>query len=119
MIKLVFLCFLNCQHHRRMIVTVGKLYFVMFGEVRHFSVRIRNVTEPDETLRTARTFSRQYITPCVCENQRMQAFCAYATFKHEAPGVVDKAGCVPVRGLYVLIQAPPILGFSSFWRAPR
>ena len=39
---------------------------------------------------TARTFSRQvhfYTSHRVRENQRTQAFCAYATFIHEAPGV--------------------------------
>ena len=39
---------------------------------------------------TARTFSRQvnvYRSHSVRENQRTQAFCAYATFIHEAPVV--------------------------------
>ena len=39
---------------------------------------------------TARTFSRQvnlYTSQSVRGNQRTQAFCAYASFIHEAPGV--------------------------------
>ena len=67
--------------------------FCNVGEFRHFSVRIRHVTEPDKTLRTARTFSRQvnlYTSQSVRENQRTQAFCEYATFIHEAPDVLRR-----------------------------
>ena len=49
---------------------------------------------------TARTFSRQvkfYTSHRVRENQRTQAFCAYATFIHEAPALFCL--CSPVSTL--------------------
>ena len=59
---------------------------------------------------TARTFSRQvnlYTSQSVRENQRTQAFCAYATFIHEAPGFQALSGPLFCVLLFDLL--------SSFW----
>ena len=87
----------------------------MFGEFRHFSVRILMLQSQtrlcgqsayshvcSKVSVKARTFSRQvhfYTSHRVHENQRTQAFCAYATFIHEAPAHLEneasKEDCGP------------------------